>query len=310
MKALVTGATGFAGRWLTRELTSAGHEVIGTPSSVELDIGDERAVREFVTSHRPDAIVHLAAIASGARIAEDPAAAVRTNIGGTISVTEAAGALDVRPALVMISSAEVYRPPAANGPPLTELDPVGSRHPYGLSKLAQETIALSAADRHRLPLAILRPFNHVGPGQRPASAVASFAQRIVAVRDGRADKVSVGNLDIERDIGDVRDHVVAYRLVLEALVEGRFGAGPVILNVATGVAVSLRSIVERMCGLAGIEPELRVMAELVRSDDPPRLVGDAGALRGATGWTPRIDLDQTLADVLQDQVGAVTRSAV
>ncbi len=309
MKTLVTGATGFAGRWLTRELTAVGHDVIATPSSDELDIGDEPAVRRFVLTHHPDAIVHLAAVASGSRIAEDPSAAVRTSVGGTIAITEAAGALDTRPAMVIVSSAEVYRPPAVDGPALTEQDPIGSRHPYGLLKLAQEAIALAAAERHRLPLAILRPFNHVGPGQRPVSAVASFAQRIVAVRDGKASDLAVGNLDIERDIGDVRDHVVAYRLVLEALAEGRFGEGPITLNVATGVAVSLRSIVERLCRLAGVEPELRVMSELVRADDPPRLVGNAGALRGATGWTPRIDLDQTLADVLHDQVGA-TRSTV
>ena len=303
MIVLVTGATGFAGRWLSKELSRAGHHVVGTPSSTELDIGDGRAVYAFVSAHRPDAIVHLAGIASASQITEDAAAAVRTNVGGTVALTEAAAALRRRPALLIVSSAEVYRAPEGNGA-IKEQDPIGPRQSYGLLKLAQETIALAAADRHRLPLAILRPFNHVGPGQRRMSAVASFAQRIVAVKSGESQELVVGNLDIERDIGDVRDHVVAYRLVLEALVDGRLGPRPATFNVATGVAVTLRSIVERMCELADVRPRITVLPALVRADDPPRLVGDSGAVREVTGWRPSIELERTLADILEDQVRA------
>jgi GDP-4-dehydro-6-deoxy-D-mannose reductase len=284
---------------LTRELADAGHEVVTTPPSTELDISDRSAVLRLVTDARADVIAHLAAVSSAADAGRDAAAAVRTNIGGTVAVLDALRALRSRAGLLVISSADVYGTPGADDPPLMETARLAPRHTYGLLKLAQESIALASPGLIG-PLVVVRPFNHVGPGQRPVSAVASFASRIAAIRRRETNELEVGNIELLRDVGDVRDFATAYRLVLEGMHQGRLGQPTDIFNVSTGRAVSLRRVVEELCHLAGVNPTITVRADLVRSDDPPRIVGDPSALQKATGWMARFNLRQTLADTLSE----------
>ncbi|MEO6578790.1 MAG: NAD-dependent epimerase/dehydratase family protein [Candidatus Limnocylindria bacterium] len=302
MKVLVTGATGFVGGWLVPELERAGHEVTPAPRSSDLDLADLPAVREFVHDVRPDVIAHLAAVASSQHADRDLGRAVRTNIGGTVAMVEALRALEPSPGILVVSSAEVYAAHAANGEKLDEQSAIGPRHPYGLLKLAQESIALEAAHRHGLAVVVARPFNHVGPGQPPIAAVPSFAAGIAAVLRGDAERLSVGNLDVERDITDVRDVVVAYRLLLEQLGAGEPVQNPSVYNVASGVGVSLRWIVDELMRLAGGSVPTAVDPERVRTHDPPRIIGDATLLRGATGWRPQYEPTTTLGDVLAAQL--------
>ncbi|MEA2651189.1 MAG: GDP-4-dehydro-6-deoxy-D-mannose reductase [Chloroflexota bacterium] len=298
MRVLVTGASGFVGRWLTHELREVGHQVIPAPGSAELDIGDLAGVKSLVAEAAPDVIAHLAAVTSGRTGSHDTERAVRTNIGGTVAITEAARVAHPRPGLLIVSSAAVYAVPSPADPPLDEHAAIGPRNEYGLLKLAQESVAIAAAVRDDLSMVVVRPFNHVGPDQPSTAVVASFVDRILAIRRGESDELAAGNIDVERDFGDVRDYAVAYRLIVEELAAGRLGRPPAVFNLATGRAVSLRSIIGELSRLASVDPKIVVDPELLRADDAPRFIGDASLLRRTIGWQPSIDLADTLAEML------------
>jgi nucleoside-diphosphate-sugar epimerase len=101
----------------------------------------------------------------------------------------------------------------------------------------------------------------------------------------------VGNLDSVRDFLDVRDVVDAYvRLLDPSVPAGTY-------NVASGHGVSIRSLLDELLDLAGVQAEIEVDPNLYRAAD--FRIGDASRLRAATDWEPRIPLRETLARVLE-----------
>jgi len=302
MKVLVTGGLGFAGRWLLRELADAGHDAVPAPPEASLDVTEADAVARLVAEVRPDAVAHLAAVAFGPDAAADPGRALRTAVIGTQAMFEGVRAAGLRCAILVSGSSEVYGDPVPGDLPLREDAPLRATRPYGLVKLAQEAVALAAGARYRIPVVVTRSFNHVGPGQRPEFAVPAFARRVLALRDGAASEIPVGNLDVRRDLSDVRDVVRAYRLLLERAAAGL--EAPSVVNVASGRSVSIREVVERLCRIAGVEARVRVDPDLVRPGEPADIVGSPALLVGLTRWRAEIPLDRSLADVFAEVAGA------
>jgi GDP-4-dehydro-6-deoxy-D-mannose reductase len=155
---------------------------------------------------------------------------------------------------------------------------------------------------HGFPVAVVRAFNHTGPRQRDDFVVPALAKRILAVKEHRIDVVPVGNIDVLRDIGDVRDVVRAYRLLIESAATGSLP--PItIVNVATGRSISIRSIIDQLSEIAEIEPTLAVDQSLVRAHDAEEIRGDASLIRQTVGWRAEIPLHTTLSDVWQELNG-------
>ncbi len=145
---------------------------------------------------------------------------------------------------------------------------------------------------------VLRPFNHIGPGQDLAFAIASFAHQIALAEVGqRPPFVEVGNLSAQRDFLDVSDVVGAYIKIIQYA--ERFD-GPQTFNICSGVPRSIESMLTGLRGLAQIDIEVRRDPTRSRHSEVPLAFGDARHLRQATGWTPKIDLTVSLARILED----------
>jgi GDP-4-dehydro-6-deoxy-D-mannose reductase len=233
----------------------------------------------------------------------DPAEAFRVNVGGTAALFEALRALGLRPPVLVVGSSEIYGSPGPGDLPLTEDSPIASVKPYALSKIGEEAVAMEEAARHEFPVIVTRSFNHTGPGQRPVFVVPAMARRVVSVKRGEAAVVRAGNVDVRRDLTDVRDVVRAYRLLLE-WISGLATPASRVVNVASGKAISIRSVIDELCDLAGVTARIEVDDSLVRADDPAEIRGDATLLAQLTGWQAEIPLRQTLADVLAEAAAA------
>jgi GDP-4-dehydro-6-deoxy-D-mannose reductase len=282
MRALVTGGKGFVGQWLAAHLEAAGDDV--TVIDVETDVADGAAVRRIMSEVRPDAVYHLAALTHVGDSWQDPSQVLRVNVLGTAEVLAAARAVVSEARVLVVSSAEVYGVVRPDELPLGEDSPVRPASPYAASKLAAEAIALQAWRGYGQGVVVVRPFNHIGPGQSPGFFVPAMAKRIVEARRSGWGALAVGTLTTRRDFTDVRDVVVAYRLLVE---RGRPGE---VYNVCSGTDVAMADVVAQLLDLAGVDLALRTDPELVRPVDVPVLRGDAGRLASVTGWRPVVPL--------------------
>jgi GDP-4-dehydro-6-deoxy-D-mannose reductase len=290
VRALITGGKGFVGQWLTAHLKDRGDEV--AVIDIETDVADGAAVRRVVSDLVPEAIYHLAAMTHVGESWDDPSPVLRVNVLGTAEMLAAARSLPAAPRVLVVSSAEVYGVVTPAQLPLGEDTPTAPASPYAASKLAAEDVALQAWRGFGQPVVIVRPFNHIGPGQSPNFFVPALAKRIVEARRSGAGSLRVGTLTTRRDFTDVRDVVAAYRLLMET------GAPGMVYNVCSGRDVAMSEVADDLLRLAGVDLSLETDSKLVRPVDVPVLRGDAGLLRAATGWRPKIPLATTLADVL------------
>jgi GDP-4-dehydro-6-deoxy-D-mannose reductase len=246
---------------------------------------------------RPDAIAHLAAITSVADAWSGEREVWEVNALGTLNVVLAVQEHAPEARLLVASSAEVYGRVAGGEGPIAEEHPVAPISPYGHSKAAAEL----ACARDDLDVVVVRPFPHTGPGQTETFAIPSFAGQIARIEAGRArPALLVGNLAAQRDYSDVRCVVDAYARLLD-----RRG-GPRVVNVATGHAHSIASVLDRLLALATVEIAVEIDPARIRPMDIPWLVGSSERLTAATGWRPTRSLDETLADVLNAAREGVT----
>ena len=301
-RVLVTGAAGFVGGHLVRELEAHGHVVATTdavpaaamPDCRVVDLRDRDALRALVRETRPDACVHLGAISFVPDGDKNPSDLLTINIAGTVNLAEAIRTEAPACRLLFVSTAQVYGPVTsirAANVPIRENAPLLPLSMYAISKTAAEHAVSAYGAAHGMQTLIARPANHTGPGQSPKFVAVSFARQILAAKVGEIAEIRVGNLESIRDFTDVRDVVRAYRLILE------HGQSGMAYNITTNARVSIRELLDRLMALAGASPRVVVDPALYRPGDASLRL-DVSRLREHTGWTPQFKLDQTLADIL------------
>ncbi len=300
---LITGAGGFAGRHARAAIAARfpGAEIagagLGPGCEIALDVTDAAAVARVVAGFRPEACLHLAAIAGAAAARADPARAFAVNLGGSLHLAQAVLAAAPGCLLVHVSSADGYGCSFGPGAALDERAALAPRSLYAASKAAGD-LALGALAEEGLRVVRLRPFNHTGPGQSPDFVVPGFARQVVRI--ARADappEIVTGALEPERDFLDVRDVARAYAAALE---RGRDIVPGTILNLASGVGRRIGDVLADLLRLSGVTARVRVDPGRLRRGEIARAVGDAGRARRLLGWAPAIPWERTLADVLAD----------
>jgi GDP-4-dehydro-6-deoxy-D-mannose reductase len=300
---LVTGSNGFVGKHLVNELMSHGIKVVGV-GGPQRDTDAKPAADDYIVLDltQPseankidftgvDGVIHLAGMAAVGASFDQPMEYITTNIGIETNLFEAALGQQAFPRFLIISTGALYDPTASL--PLTEISPVMPSSPYAVSKIGQEQMARYYNGRGFESI-IARPFNHIGPGQGPGFIVPDLAQQVVAVAQGKASEVKVGNLDAKRDYTDVRDIVRAYRLLLE---KGQPGE---IYNVCSGTPRSGHDMLSGLTKAAGVKPRISQDTAKLRPSDSPLIYGDHQRLTTDTSWQPEISIETTLADVIAD----------
>jgi GDP-4-dehydro-6-deoxy-D-mannose reductase len=315
-RVLITGGSGFVGQWLSRTLLARGSSVYagtidGVPQGTllseremkaicwtPLNVQSDEDITRAIETSAPDWVIHLAGIAYPPDADASPVRAFEINALGAARVLWALAPRAKESALrvLVVGSAEQYGPHETRDYPLTESAALLPLTPYAASKAAQELVALQIFRRTGLPVICTRSFNHSGPGHGASYLLPSLVSRARELPK-TGGTLRIGNSAPQRDFLHVEDVVDAYVGLME---RGQPGE---VYNVASGQAMSVRQVAERVLRRLGIAAEISADPALVRPVDMPILVGDNTKLKRATGWEPKRSID----DIIDDLIHAATR---
>jgi len=300
---LVTGAGGFIGSHVAERLVQAGASVrvflrytsgashgclADCPSEIvdELDIyfGD-LANPEAVSGAAAgrEVVLNLAALIPIPYSYQHPREYVSANITGGINVLEACRRADVQ-RVVHISSSEVYG--TAQTVPIDELHPLQAQSPYAATKIGADQLALSYWRSFGTPVVVARPFNTFGPRQSQRAVIPTIITQALT-----RDVIELGSTNPTRDFLYVTD--TADGIMRCGEVEGVEGE---VINLGTGVEVSVADVVERVLRLVGRTPTVVSTDTRVRPEasEVERLVADPRKAQRLLSWAPQVDFDEGL----------------
>jgi UDP-glucose 4-epimerase len=311
MKILVTGGAGYIGSVVSAELLGAGHQVVvydnlshghrqAVPRGAEIltgEMGDREALDRAFQQHRPEAVMHFAALIEAGESMQAPERYFRNNTASTLTLLECMLQHGTR-RLVFSSTAALYGNPERT--PIEEDAALRPTNAYGESKLLVERMLGWFHQIHGLRYASLRYFNaagaagELGEDHRPESHLIPL---VLQVALGRRPGISVYGADYDtpdgtcvRDYIHVADLAAAHLLALHAL-EGR---QQLIYNLGNGRGFSVRQVVEVVRKVTGHAIPAKDAPR--RPGDPAVLVASSEKIRRELGWQPRYpELEQIVA---------------
>lgn len=303
MKVLVTGASGFTGRYLMAFLSrQQGVSTVGLVHSdpsesitfprtrwAAGDIRKKEQLARTLASVQPDAVIHLAGLTRGS-----PDALHETNVIGTKNLLEAIAATNGDCRILIVSSSAVYG--YAGESPISESTPLIPLSEYGMSKKAQEELSLRVREANDGAIVIARPFNLAGPNQPDTFVCGKIVKQIVEIERGQRRAIDLWEIVSSRDLIDVRDVVRGYW----ALISHSDFAGDCsgrAFNIGSGNAYPVSAIIALLEEINGEYYPI----QLPDSTHPvliPSQRSDNSRITALTGWMPRISLKRTLDDML------------
>lgn len=250
------------------------------------------ACQKAIQKSEPDYLFHLAALSSVGQSFAFGEETFRVNVLGTYHLLNAVRERRIKK-IIVVGSADIYGPVTAGEMPLKPDHLFNPVSPYGQSKAAAEYLGRIYCEQYGLPIVFIRAFNHTGPRQNLNFAIPSFCRKIAEVeRSGGKKPVTVGNLNVRRDISDVRDIVRGYRLLAE---NGKPGET---FHLCAGKAYLMADLLEMLLAQAIMPIRVKKDKALFRKAEIPVLRGSYAKTTKETGWKPQIKIENTLKDTL------------
>ena len=299
-RAIITGITGQDGSYLAELLLEKGYEVVGAvrrssaPNVWRIehllgritlrpaDLLDQLSLIRLIEDVRPQELYNLAAMSFVPASWDQPMLTGEFNAQGVTRVLEAIRAVDPAIKLYQASSSEMFG--KVREEPQTELTPFYPRSPYGVSKVFGHYITVNYRESYDLFACSGILFNHESPRRGLEFVTRKVTDGVARIKLGLADSLSLGNLDAHRDWGFAGDYVRAMWLMLQQ-------DAPDDYVVATGIAHSVRDLVEVAFGHAGLDwtTHVRQDPKLIRPAEVDHLIGDSTKARTKLGWAPSVD---------------------
>lgn len=300
-RVIISGINGFVGNHLAKELNNSGVEVVGIGQEDEVNPEISNIVGEY---HQADlvetwpetldakAIIHLAGLAAVGPSFEKPQVYINANSAMVTNLCEYYLKQESKPRIILVSSGAIYNPDQTM--PINESGDISLSSPYSISKVLNENQAEYYRKRG-LDCVVVRPFNHIGPGQSKGFILPDLFERLSQLGENKT--ITTGNIETRRDYTDVRDIVKAYgRLALAETLKSN------IYNICSGKSysgVEILNILEEIMGLE--EVVLEIDQSLVRPNDTPEIIGDSSRLKEELNWQPEIDINQTISDFVKSK---------
>ena len=253
MKILLSGATGFIGRHLQRELKIHNHAVLNLKTNLlrKKELEAEIARSDF------DHVIHLAGLSHLTSF--NPSQLYETNVIGSenliSSLEKKGGGINI----LLASSGHVYAPSEAF---LNEESKVQPMSHYASSKLAMEYICNSMIEKNKL--IIMRIFNCTGPGQDPSFFIPKVLQSFV----NKEKSLDVGNLEVEREFNSVHWLVS----IIRSLTEENTPAG--VYNICSGKTYRLENILSTISNITNHSLKINICQKIVRKNEQKKIAGN------------------------------------
>lgn len=312
MKALVTGISGQDGSYLAERLIAEGVEVHALvlhddaspycPPEVTLhhgDVADIAATRRLVLDLEPHEVYNLAAISSVAQSWVEPDLVAQVNGLAAVALMESTRLVGDHVRFIQASSAEIFGEPDHS--PQTETTPVRPLNPYGAAK-AYAHLAIGVQRQRGAHASSLVLYNHESPRRPERFVTRKITAGVAAIAQGRADRLTLGNLEARRDWGWAPDYV-------DAMVRAARADEPDDYVIATGVGHTVRDFVAtafRHAGITDWEGLVTSDPALTRPADATDLTGDATRARDQLGWAPTVDFDGLVAAMVAADLASIT----
>lgn len=259
----------------------------------DCELRDAHNVERLIEKVKPDKIFHLAATSFVRTSFDQPADIMINNTVSQINVLEAVRRHVPNCIVQIAGTSEEYGDVKENEVPIKETNPLRPLSPYGVSKVAQEQVAVQYNRSYGLKTVITRTFNHTSPRRTAAFVESNFCKQVAEIEWGLKDPViHHGNLDSVRDYTDARDIAKAYWIATEKCDYGE----P--YNICSGTFYTIQSVLDMILALSEKKIKTELDSDRLRPSDVVLLHGDYSKFKNVTGWEPKISMQDTIEELL------------